>query len=461
MNPRAFILAATAGLACGLLIRLGMPDAGGSSSNAFSHQIPVVGKGALSPAGLAPLGNWESRISHYLQTDLPASFLTTTPAGSKALETDRLLDMLRQPVNAASIRDGVAFLNAMDLADYADVMGSIFERWAMQCPDEALAAVADLHRAEAKIGLIWKAFQLSAGKPGSMMEAMAQPAGFFRTTACTAVLDNLPPDQLQDVLKQTMMGQSPGYSPIADASIQALILKKIAFTDPELPLKLAKETTDPAWRTSLLRITMEKLSQDDPAEFNLKFKSLARDPNNAEGLVESLSSILHRNTAQGIMLMTELPETNRREALQDFVATSMGFFSYPRHRDRENRSGFELVRKDVEQRGGPDGFRAILADSALNHGAQGLVHTAKWLATNSDSTGLDDLTLRATQSEPFTTARWLATLPSSPERDRAVSIFAETHAATDPESATTWAESITDPGKREATLTTVRKIALK
>ncbi len=438
-----------------------MPDTGVSSPDAAGGPVAVVGKGALSPAGLPPAGNWESRISHYLQTDLPASSLTTDPAGSKALETDRLLDMLRQPVNAASIRDGIAFLNAMDLADYADVMGSIFEHWAMQCPDEALAAAADLHHAEAKVALIWKAFQLSAAEPDSMIKAMAQPAGLFRTTACAAVLDNLPPDKLQDVLHQTMQGQSPSLAWLAHASIQALILKKIALTDPELPMKLAKETTDPRWRTSLLQLTMEQISQEDPQEFILKFKSLARDPKNAEGLVAPLSSILHRNTAEGIKLITELPETNRREALQDFVATSMEFFSDPRHRERENRSGFELVRKDVEQRGGPDGFRTLLADTALNRGAQGLSNAAKWLASNNDPVGLDDLTRRATQSEPFTTARWLATMSPSPERDRAVAVFAETHADTDPESATTWAESIADPGKREATLTAVRKIAPK
>ncbi|RYD32568.1 MAG: hypothetical protein EOP86_15405 [Verrucomicrobiaceae bacterium] len=59
------------------------------------------------------------------------------------------------------------------------------------------------------------------------------------------------------------------------------------------------------------------------------------------------------------------------------------------------------------------------------------------------------------QGLPFATATWLSTLPLSPERDRAVAIFARIHAANDPERSAAWAESITDPGQRGAALSAV------
>lgn len=454
MNPRVFIFAAVAGLACGLLVRLVIRQDRESSVIGRAASFSLDGSGKSAPSGAASVtGNWEARIARYLNTPTSSASPPTGPAASAREDTDGLLHLLTQPVSAASIREGVAQLNSSDPAQYAEIMASVFERWARESPEEALAAAPDLRNPDSKAALVWKVFYPAAGDPGILIKAMAQPPGMIRSIALAAIAEASPPDQLPDLLRQSTRDQSPGYS-VEHESFQSLILRRLFKTDPELPLKLAQETEDPVWRTALLKTALAQFPGNAP-------KVRAGNPNDAEALTEVTSILLRLNPAEGIQLLDSMPQESRREVMRYSLGHSIWSLVDERFKEVVDRKSFELLRKNIEQREGPDGFRAILADSALNHGAQGLSNTAKWLATNSDFTGLDDLTRRATQSEPFTTARWLATMPPSPERDRAVSVFAETHAATDPESATTWAESIADPGKREATLTAVRKIAPK
>jgi hypothetical protein len=453
MKARGFIIAVTAGLACGFLVR---PMIAGSRTSFSNDRKDRAPQAKTTKQSASDLGNWDARIFRYLNAQAQSKSTSTGSAANAREEADRLMDLLRQPVDGSSIRRGVAILNASDLSNYGDIMASVFERWAREAPEEALAAAPELFRPEAKSALVWKVFQPLAGDPEIIIKAMAQPPGIIRTAALAAITASAPPDKLDEILRESMLNQSPGFRR-EDDSIQAQLIRRMATIDPELPMRLAQGTTDPQWRTELLRSVLATgIEAADPK----LLADMVRDPQNAEALKDSFGQTLQRNPAEGIKLMAHLPEADRQEVLSSIVGWSIWGFAKlgdSQIRTSFDNDRFEILRKDIEQQHGVDGFRAILADSALNTGTEGLANAAKWLGSRNDPAGLADLTRRATRSEPFTTARWLATLPASGERDRAVAVFAETHAAADPESAAAWAESITDPSRREATLAAIKK----
>lgn len=237
-----------------------------------------------------------------------------------------------------------------------------------------------------------------------------------------------------------MREQSPEFQ--RQCSFPDVLLRRLSKLDPKLPLQLALATDDPSWRTWLLENDPNGMASD-------QFAALLKEPRNVEGVASHMIWIMGQEPTKWLKLLNEFPEANRPKLMRDGVALAVG--------GMHSKDSAEIARAGIEKREGLEGFRAILADASLTWGAFGLVETAKWLESRQDAAGLDDLTRRATSSEPHTTARWLSTLPPSAGRDRAVAIFAETHAAIDLERAATWAESITDASLREKTLTTLGK----
>ncbi len=369
--------------------------------------------------------------------------------------------MALRPVSGDSIREGIEEINAAGPARYASILAAVFGRWARENPEAALAAASQLRDPGAKMALVWKVFESasSASYPDILAKAMAQPQGIARSAAFAAITESVPVERIREVLQQSIAGIPPHH--LAFDSFQERLLRKAAQADRTAPLRLALEIEEPSWRAGLLRAALFMTDSSDKTEWTATFSKLAQDPRNAEGLLYHMARTLEYNANEAISLLDHWPPPNRQKLLSE--AFSNAFMKLPEgsFRPPVSQENLATLIRYAEDQGGPGYFRNILTEAALLRGAQGLDETAQWLATRGDSTGIDDLTRRATQSEPFTTARWLATLSSSPDRDRAVAVFAETHAATDPESATTWAESIADPGKREATLTAARKIAPK
>ena len=177
--------------------------------------------------------------------------------------------------------------------------------------------------------------------------------------------------------------------------------------------------------------------------------------------MDAFSSKIHWEPAEWRKILAALPENKRHELLVGQTGFAMWWITSGKFNDQRNTKGVGTFLQELEQTSGTQQFQSLMTESALTRGAQGLEDAAKWLTTRQDAAGLDDLTRRAALAEPFTTARWLAGMPPSAERDGAVAVFAETHAAADPERAAVWAESITNPAKREAAITAVRKQAVK
>jgi hypothetical protein len=186
-------------------------------------------------------------------------------------------------------------------------------------------------------------------------------------------------------------------------------------------------------------------------------QKLARDPRNVEGLMYHMSATLFYDTPEALKMIADWPDANRQKLLLEVFGGAFERLPEGVFRPAMSTENVDILIKETKRQEGVAGFRKIPAESAMARGARGLDETAAWILSRQDVAGLEDLTRRAALAEPFTTARWLAAMPISAERDRAVAVFAETHTAIDPESATVWAKSISDPANRAAALAAVRK----
>lgn len=454
MKPRVLLIAAVAGLACGFCFRPTLQDALAfrSKSGAKTESATQAAEARFPAPGRNAADIWNTRFSQYLTGPLPPAAVPSSSAvmGPRA-ETAALLRMARLPVTADSIQEAVSLINAMEPSRCAGILPAIFARWAREAPDAALAAAEGLRHAQNRMALVWKVMQPAATQndPGILAKLAALPPGIARTAAYAAITDSLPPEAVPEMLKRTLAGKPQMF--LWSASFQDQLLRKLAETDKAAPLRLALETDDPAWRAELLGMALT-IPSDDTDQTLL---TLARDPRNAEGLVYRAAGALKYNTDQGLGMIAGWPEATQRKV---FSRAFRSAFMPPQEGEKTPAIPPENLTTLLDQAArtfGADGLKSILAESALSGGVESLQNTAAWMQSRQDTAGLGNLTHQAATAEPFTTARWLATMPPSPARDTAISIFAETHAATDPESARAWAASITDPAKREAALITI------
>ena len=461
MKSRTLLLAAIAGLVCGLLFRWRNSE-GTAFSDASSRRVPVPlsGKNAsLSSTQTQPqaVREWEALMERYLTGSVPLP----SAAAAKSLRAwaDQVLRLLREPVNEASIAEGVALINATGTRRSSNVMANVFERWVREAPEAALAAAQGLRVPMAKGALVWKVFEASAGEPGIMDKAMAQPEGITRSIALAALAEAVPAERASEALQEFIKGRTPEEETHSGTFESALfnLLRQGDIGGPRrgdaaAPLRLALEVEDPAW------MSLMKTALNSPISLSTdQLEELARDPRNVEGLMDALSTKIHWEPAEWRRILAALPENKRHELLAGQTGFAMWWVTSGKFDDQRNTKGVGTFLQELEQTSGKQQFQSLMTESALNRGAQGLEDAAKWLSTRQESAGLEDLTRRAAVAEPYTTARWLAAMPLSAERDRAVAVFAETHAAVDPESAAVWAESISDPDKRAAALASVRK----
>ncbi len=458
MKTRSLLLAASVGLTCGFLFKWLAPGRGSDAGNPPDRRGPQLLAG---PHGTTALPDseadkkWALRLSPYLAD--PVISASAAGATGPRAEADVVLRLLRQPVTADSIREGIAVLNGGAAERYDEFIASVFERWAREAPETALAAAEGLREPRQLVALVWKVFEVSAGESDILAKAMAQPRGLTRSAACAALAETLPSERAVEMLRESMKDRPPGSLTEIGGSFQASLFLKLNKLDKGLPLGLALETDDPVWRTSLLK-TACNFGANPSSDQLLE---LLKDPRNVEGLKDEVGVRAVFKPREGMKILSGLPDTDQREAVRDIIGFSIEMLTSERLREmmpKEDReAGLSSLLSDTVNREGADGLQAIISESALARGIQGLDETARWLTSRHDAPGLDDLTRRAALAEPFTTARWLAAMPMSAERDRAVAVFAETHAAVDPEHAAVWAESISDPDKRAAALASVRK----
>ncbi|MES2709418.1 MAG: hypothetical protein V4726_22660 [Verrucomicrobiota bacterium] len=451
MKPRVpvLLLAGFAGLVCGFLVRSRPAPAAGPVAE--TRRAGVTATGASAAPDSKSAKEWEARLARYLAAPLPAP-ASRGSLGPRA-ETTGLLRMALLPVNAETIREGIALLNATGLSRYSGIIPSIFERWAREAPEAALAAAGGLRDSRIKMALVWKVFETAAAAkdPDLLAKAGAQPVGVSRSAAFAAIADSVPVEGIPEMLRRSLTGKPSPY--MAGASFQLQLLTKLAQSDKSAPLRLALETENPAWRAGLLQTSL-MMGGDEKSD---PLPTLARDPRNVEGLMYHMANRLRYSTAEGLKMIADWPEANRQRLFRKVFEGAFERLPKGVFRPAMEIGNLEILISEIQHKEGAEGFRSLLAESALSRGTQGLDETAAWMLSRHDAAGLEDLTRRAALAEPFTTARWLAAMPPSAERDRAVAVFAETHAATDPERAAVWAESIADPAKRAATLTAVRR----
>ena len=451
MKPRVLLLAAFAGLICGRLVKSPIASNAELSHGERSLRAFANGGTLSRPQLSATLAaaEWESRLSRYL-----TNALTPPPAGRVAgprAETAALLRMARLPVSSETIQEGIALINAMGPSRYSQIIASVFQRWAREAPEAALAAAGGLRDPATKMTLVWKVFEAGAAAegPAALLEkAAAQPEGVARTAAFAALTDSLPPDQVEKMLRHSFTGKQDDF--------QIQLLQKLRQQnpgDPGVPLRFALETVHAAQRAKLVKASLLMTRDWEPGIM----QKLARDPRNVEGLMYHMSATLRYDAAEGLKMIADWPDANRQKLLHEVFGGAFERLPEGVFRPAMSAENVDILIKETERLEGAEGFRQILAESAMARGARGLDETAAWMLSRQDAAGLDDLTRRAAVAEPFTTARWLAAMPMSAERDRAVAVFAETHAAVDPESAAVWTESISDPDKRAAALASVRK----
>ena len=83
---------------------------------------------------------------------------------------------------------------------------------------------------------------------------------------------------------------------------------------------------------------------------------------------------------------------------------------------------------------------------------------ARWATTLADAgqreSAVGSLAGRWAQSDSYEASQWIASLPPGPERDTASWALVNVIAKSEPDSAFTWAQSISDPGRRLASLGT-------
>ena len=451
MKPRVLLLAAFAGLICGLLVKSPIASNAELSHGERSLRAFANGGTLSRPQLSATLAaaEWESRLSRYL-----TNALTPPPAGRVAgprAETAALLRMARLPVSSETIQEGIALINAMGPSRYSQIIAAVFQRWAREAPEAALAAAGGLRDPATKMTLVWKVFEAGAAAegPAALLEkAAAQPEGVAHTAAFAALTDSLPPNEVEEMLRQSFTGKQH------DFQIQLLDkLRQQNPGDPGVPLRFALETGDAAQRAKLIKAALSMTRDWEPGIL----QKLARNPRNVEGLMYHMSATLRYDAAEGLKMIADWPDANRQKLLLEVFGGAFERLPEGVFRPAMSAENVDILIKETERLEGAEGFRKILAESAMARGARGLDETAAWMLSRQDAAGLDDLTRRAAVAEPFTTARWLAAMPMSAERDRAVAVFSETHAAIDPESATVWAESISDPANRAAALAAVRK----
>ncbi len=460
MKIRPLFLAGIMGLCCGLLFKWRVPDPGSRAGNPMDRraaQLMAAPGGSQLPQDSAGGRNWESRLSPYLTAPLPPA-PAPGAAGPRAA-ADALLRLLRQPVTDHSIREGIALLNADAPERYYEFAAAVFGRWAREAPEAALAAAEGLRDPRHRTALVWKIFEAGAAEPDILAKAMAQPAGVNRSAAFAALAETVSTERAVEMLRESMKGRQPGGMDDSIGTVQVALFNKFRKNDPGMPLRLALETDDPAWRTALLKTA--SIGGGGPSGEELSV--LIRDPQNVEGLKNKVWSKTFFRPEEGLKALAGLPEAERREVTAGVVGLSIEMLTAERFREqaaKDNRAGkLDDLLKEVEKRDGVEGTRAVLAESALARGTQGLDETASWMRSRRDAVGLEDLTRRAAAAEPFTTARWLAAMPPSADRDRAVAVFAETHAAVDPERAAVWAASIADAAQRAAALAAVKRRA--
>jgi hypothetical protein len=443
MKTRYLLFAASVGLTCGFLFKLLVPQ------NRANEGHPTKGRRLTLEIGPHQLADsthseaarqWELRLSPYLNAPVIRASADRAP-GPRA-EAETVLRLLRQAVTEDSIREGIAVLNADASVRYDDCIAAVFERWAREAPEAALAAAGELHQNRQRTALVWKVFQLSSGKPDILAKAIAQPSGISRSAALAALAETVPLERGVGMLREYIKDRKPDGRLKNARSFPDILFSQWSKIDREMPLRLALATEDPLWRTELLKSacgTLDILADQPSSE---RFLELLRDPRNAESLQDRISEIAFRNFKAGLPFLNELPETNIREVVRRVFRQSIGMVKVAPWRDHWELQLTALL-AETQSRLGAEGTRAILSESTLSGGTQGLDDAARWLTSRQDIVGLEDLTRRAALAEPFTTARWLAAMRPSAERDHAVAIFAETHAAVDTESATVWADALT------------------
>ncbi|MES2709415.1 MAG: hypothetical protein V4726_22645 [Verrucomicrobiota bacterium] len=464
-NPSAKILrlalSALGGLACGLMVRHFR------ASETAAPSPPIISKPA---AGLKPAAvpdEWERVLAGYLKLPSPAA--ATSESGSRR-ESDAFLRMLLQPAGRDTIREGIAFLNGMDTLRYWVVLPSLFAHWAAENPDAAREEAAELRDPMARDTLIWEAFHaLGTTNPAeALAKARDLPAPALRSAALHAVAASLKPDQMPEILRESMKGAGPPQL-LRGASFQKDVFRAWAESDLPAPVKFAAGIDDPAWRREMLETALLVQSEvrrlktsKDAKPDTATLLELAKDPRNVPGITDQIGTLIGSGQPGAAAILAAMPAATDRE---EVMTGTMGDIFALLGRDDISESitksaneGLEALARETSAQGQSGEFSKALLAAATRGDVPALTAAARWMATH-DPAHLDELTARAAAKIPFSAAKWLSALPASPERDRAVAIFAETHAATDPERATAWAESITDPAKRATALAAVGGLA--
>lgn len=460
-RPGLLLFSAIAGLGCGLLIRQ-------ATARQQAALPPPAAKPGF-PARQAKPGrardDWELLLSGYL-ADPPSSSEAAAPPlpQSVGAEADGLLRLVKLPVSGASIREGIAFLNATDAQRYGQALPAIFARWAAQDPDAAQEAANDLRDPGARVALMWEVFHHRGKTDAAEAISLADklPTSILRSAALSAVTDALTPAQFPEVLSSLTKTGTPAQN-AAHASFQRNIFLAWAKTDPAAPLRFATGIEDPAWRAAMiqtaLRLPLEagEAGEIDPAAL----LQLAGDPRNTSGITQQTAQLLTMDKADEIL--AAMPsEAARQAVLKTAVGSMLALISrdegVPEEYKVQTSDNLNTLAQKYAAQGKTASFQQSLMEAATQGDPAIFTTAAAWM-TEHDPARLDELTARAAAQIPFTAAKWLATLPPGPNRDQAVAVFAETHAAADPERATAWAGSITDTAKRAATLAAVGRQA--
>ena len=455
MKRPAFLIAATAGLICGLCLRYWtVPRVSSSLSGTVTPRLILT----ASPVTL-PQPEWQNRIADFMT--IPSAATTETARSGPLADADTARRLLFGPAGIASIWEGIAQMNSARPDQFAEYENAIFNRWAKAFPEEALEAAKGLKHSRSRVLLVWNVFGEFAKSDdiGAMNRAMSLPGVMMRSAALQGIADHAPRDRIPDLLKASMQG-IPDWQ-MAQVSFQRSLFKAMAKTDAGAPLRLALGIEDPAWRTALMQTAFDipaQMNPEGPVAETASVLTLASDARNTAAIANQTGGLFNVSPEEGVRVFAAIPEGLEKQHLLRGVLGG-GLSMVARWNQIEGtRTKFEDWQSRLNAQGQSENFKEALLDAAVMSGPEGLKFTSEWLASR-DAAAVAELSKRAAEQMPYSTARWLSNLPPSAERDRAVAVFAETHAAVDLERAAAWAESIADPAIRNATLTSIRRSA--
>ena len=445
MKTRALLISICAGLACGLAIRSVTAHRPSKTATPSTVSRPATSGNALPES-----------ISDVSSATIP------TAASSWFAGEAAALRLMRAGSGRDAISGGIQTINAEDGWRFQDYWATIFTQWADEAPDEALAAAEHIHYPIARAMLVQFVFSNYAktGVGGLMRKALDLRDSISREAALRGLAQTAGPETAPALLREWMS--------LADDEAQGLmrsfavsLFQNLSQEDPAAPLRIALEFNEPGPRTRLINAAL----QTDPDGTPWKSTSdttvlidLAKDPRNAAGLSQAMADLTAASPEEGLKVLTTMPEGPEKAGL---IAGSARIAICDPFRPGEDKPDVVFLQLDrlckiYETHRLTAEFRDALIHEGMRSSPGNLGLAVEWFTAH-DPTAAERLTLLAAEKMPMLTADWLAAIPPSAKRDRSVAVFAETHAAVDSESATVWAESISDPAERAASLAAVRK----